>query len=255
MWRFAAAQATGTSHLRTGSPCQDRLACSVLANGSLVAAVSDGAGSAPRSEVGAEIAVQTVADRLRRHLEEADGPALTCALQDAALYARAAILARAEEDGEEVGSYAATLLALVDTPDGGAALQIGDGVIVVGGEVGGWRWMFWPERGEYANTTRFLTDDDAPDRIRVAELASSPTDIAVMTDGLQSLALDYAGESVHEPFFRGMFHPLHGSSGSGELPALSVSLEEFLSSDRVRLRTDDDVSLILATSGSPAPPD
>ena len=204
--------------------------------------------------MGAEIAVRTVVGRLRRHLEEADGPALVLALQDAALYARAAILARAEEDGEEAASYAATLLALIDTPDGGAALQIGDGVIVVGGE-GGWRWVFWPERGEYANTTRFLTDDDAADRIRVAEFASGPTDIAIMTDGLQSLALDYAGESVHEPFFRGMFQPLHGSSGSGELPALSVSLEEFLSSDRVRLRTDDDVSLILATCGSPAPPD
>jgi len=255
MWRFAAAQATGTSHLRTGSPCQDRLACAVLANGSLVAAVSDGAGSAPRAEVGAEIAVQAVAGRLRRHLEEADGPSPVLALQDAALYARAAVLARAEADGEEAGSYAATLLALIDTPDGGAALQIGDGVIVVGGEAGGWRWMFWPERGEYANTTRFLTDDDAPDRIRVAEFPSNPGDIAIMTDGLQSLALDYAGESVHEPFFRGMFQPLHGSSGSGELPALSVSLEDFLSSDRVRLRTDDDVSLILATCGSPAPPD
>jgi len=255
MWRFAAAQATGTSHLRTGSPCQDRLACTVLANGALVAAVSDGAGSAPRAEVGAEIAVQAVAGRLRRHLEEPDGPALVVALQDAALYARAAVLARAEADGEEAASYAATLLALIDTPDGGAALQIGDGVIVVGGEAGGWRWMFWPERGEYANTTRFLTDDDAPDRIRVAEFPGSPTDIAIMTDGMQSLALDYAGESVHEPFFRGMFHPLHGSSGSGELPALSVSLEEFLSSDRVRLRTDDDVSLILATCGSPVPPD
>jgi len=69
-----------------------------------------------------------------------------------ALYARAAVLARAEADGEEAASYAATLLALIDTPDGGAALQIGDGVIVAGGEAGGWRWVFWPERGEYANT-------------------------------------------------------------------------------------------------------
>src|SRR5207237_8015857 len=64
MWRFAAARATGTSHLQTGTPCQDRLACAVLANGALVAAVSDGAGSAPRAEVGAEIAVQAVTGRL-----------------------------------------------------------------------------------------------------------------------------------------------------------------------------------------------
>ncbi|MCW3036558.1 MAG: hypothetical protein JWM17_1870 [Actinobacteria bacterium] len=238
-----------------GSPCQDRLACVVLTNGALVAVVSDGAGSAPRAEVGAEVAVQAVVDQLRRLVDGPGCPELLPALQDAARHARDAVLARAEADGQEAASYAATLLALVDTPDGGAALQIGDGVIVVGEEAGGWRWMFWPERGEYANTTRFLTDTDAPDHVRVAELPGSPTDVAIMTDGLQSLALHYASQSVHEPFFHGMFQPLHGSSGFGEVPALSASLEQFLSSDRVRMRTDDDVSLILATRRSPAPPD
>ena len=238
-----------------GSPCQDRLACVVLTNGALVAVVSDGAGSAPRAEVGAEVAVQAVVDQLRRLVEGPGCPELLPALQAAARHARDAVLARAEADGQEAASYAATLLALVDAPDGGAALQIGDGVIVVGEEAGGWRWMFWPERGEYANTTRFLTDTDAPDHVRVAELPGSPTDVAIMTDGLQSLALHYASQSVHEPFFHGMFQPLHGSSGFGEVPALSASLEQFLSSDRVRMRTDDDVSLILATRRSPAPPD
>jgi Protein phosphatase 2C len=238
-----------------GSPCQDRIACVVLTNGALVAVVSDGAGSAPRAEVGAEVAVQAVVDQLQRLVEGPGCPELLPALQDAARDARDAVLARAEADGQEAASYAATLLALVDTPDGGAALQIGDGVIVVGEEAGGWRWMFWPERGEYANTTRFLTDTDAPDHVRVAELPGSPTDVAIMTDGLQSLALHYASRSVHEPFFHGMFQPLHGSSGFGEVPALSASLEQFLSSDRVRMRTDDDVSLILATRRSPAPPD
>ncbi|MEA2588156.1 MAG: hypothetical protein QOH66_1083 [Actinomycetota bacterium] len=238
-----------------GSPCQDRLACVVLTNGALVAVVSDGAGSAARAEVGAEVAVQAVVDQLRRLVEGPGCPELLPALHDAARHARDAVLARAKADGEEAATYAATLLALVDTPDGGAALQIGDGVIVVGEEAGGWRWMFWPERGEYANTTRFLTDTDAPDHVRMAELPGSPTDVAIMTDGLQPLALHYASQSVHEPFFRGMFQPLHGSSGFGEVPALSASLEQFLSSDRVRMRTDDDVSLILATRRSPAPPD
>jgi hypothetical protein len=238
-----------------GSPCQDRLACAVLTNGSLVAVVSDGAGSAPRAEVGAEVVVHAVMDRLRQLVEEQGCPELLSSLQDAALHARDAVLSRAEADGEGAASYAATLLALVDTPDGGAALQIGDGVIVVGEDDGGWQWMFWPQRGEYANTTRFLTDDDAPDHVRVAEFTGSPTDVAIMTDGLQSLALHYASQSVHDPFFAGMFQPLHASSGSAEVPALSASLEQFLSSERVRTRTDDDVSLILATRRSPAPPD
>jgi hypothetical protein len=238
-----------------GSPCQDRFACAVLANGGLVAVVSDGAGSAPRAEVGAEVAVQAVFDRLRQLVEGPACPEMLAALEDAALDARDAVLARAEAEGEEAACYAATLLALVDTPGGGAALQIGDGVIVVGEDGNGWRWMFWPERGEYANTTRFLTDDDAADHLRVAELPGRPTDVAMMTDGLQSLALHYASQSVHEPFFQGMFQPLHGSSGSAEVPALSDSLEGFLSSERVRMRTDDDVSLILATRRSPVPPD
>jgi hypothetical protein len=238
-----------------GSPCQDRLACAVLPNGGLVAVVSDGAGSAPRAEVGAQVAVQAVFERLRRLGEGPAFPELLSALEDAALEARDAVLARAEAEGEEAASYAATLLALVDTPDGGAALQIGDGVIVVGEDGDGWRWMFWPERGEYANTTRFLTDDDAADHVRVAELPGRTTDVAIMTDGLQSLALHYASHSVHEPFFQGMFHPLHVSSGSAEVPDLSASLEGFLSSERVRMRTDDDVSLIVATRRSPAPPD
>jgi len=244
------------SHLRMGSPCQDRLACAVLANGGLVAVVSDGAGSAPEGG-GRRISSPCRPSSTGSGSLSRGRPVRSCSLpsRDAALHARDAVLARAVAEGEEAASYAATLLALVDTPDGGAALQIGDGVIVVGEEGEEWRWMFWPERGEYANTTRFLTDDDAADRVRVARLPGRPTDVAIMTDGLQSLALHYASESVHEPFFQGMFQPLHGSSGSGEVPALSASLEGFLSSERVRTRTDDDVSLILATRRSPAPPD
>lgn len=217
--------------------------------------------------VGAEIAVESAVDWLRRHLENQQGPDLLACLEDAALHAREDVLARAAEDGEEASCYAATLLLVVGTPAGGAALQIGDGVIVLGGSGGvdglaDWQWVFWPERGEYANTTSFLTDDHAPDHLRVALLPGSPLDVAVMTDGLQPLALHYASQTVHEPFFEGMFLPLHGAVGppgsplaSAEIPALSASLEEFLTSERVRMRTDDDLSLILATRRSPVPPD
>jgi hypothetical protein len=254
MWRFAAARVTGSSHLRTGTPGQDRFACVVLPDGALVAVMSDGAGSAPNADMGAEVAVQTALCQLRRDLGEGC-PDVTSALRRAALSAREAVLSRALEDGQEAGSYASTLLALVQTAEGGAALQIGDGVIAVGRGGGDWSWMFWPERGEYANTTRFLTDDDAPDHIQVEACSGSLTDIAVMTDGLQPLALHYASQTVHEPFFRGMLQPLIESDGLGEVGYLSDSLEQFLSSDRVRMRTDDDLSLILATRRSPASPD
>jgi protein phosphatase 2C-like protein len=245
MWRFAAARATGTSHLKTGSPCQDRFSCAILNEGTLVAAVADGAGSAPLADQGAEIAVETVVRRVSANVQRqrADFAAI---LVEAAAEARQAVLAAASEQGTEARALASTLLATIAGPDGGAALQIGDGVIVVSdGE--GWRWVFWPQRGEYANTTHFLTDEDAPSVLQVVALPKEVTDMALMTDGLEPLALHYAIRSVHEPFFYGIFDPLFRAEGHEEITSLSAALESFLSSQRIASRTDDDVSLVVAT--------
>ena len=60
-WRFAAGQATGSAHEKLGKPCQDRFACCVEEDKqTLIAAVSDGAGTAEHAHIGAEIAVNTV---------------------------------------------------------------------------------------------------------------------------------------------------------------------------------------------------
>ena len=139
---------------------------------------------------------------------------------------------------------------MVLTPEGGGALQIGDGVIVVSDDTEGWSWMFWPQRGEYANTTHFLTDENAIDRIEVEVFRGAITDVALMSDGLEPLALHYATQTVHHPFFTGMFKPLLKADGFAEIGQLSAFLEKFLSSERVQSRTDDDVSLIIATRQS-----
>jgi hypothetical protein len=249
MWRFAAAQAIGTSHLRAQLPCQDKLACEALPGGTLVAAVADGAGSAAMAERGAEIAVDSIIAHLKRALGEKRTD-FDVFLREAADLAREAIAAEADREGTALRSYASTLLAVVLSPDGGGVMQIGDGVIVVSDGGNEWSWVFWPQRGEYANTTYFLTDDGAIDRLEIEVLPGVVTDIALMSDGLESLALHYATMTVHDPFFNGVFRPLLKTEGSAEIQALSASLEEFLSSGRVRSRTDDDMSLILATRRS-----
>jgi hypothetical protein len=251
MWRFAAARATGTSHLRAGLPCQDRLACAALPDGTLIATLADGAGSAAAGEIGAETAVEAVVRHLRGCLAEGRSD-FHLLLREAAEMARGAVLAKALEQGREARSCASTLLALVSTPQGGGALQIGDGVIVVGEDGEEWSWVFWPQRGEYANTTYFLTDDEALDRIQIDTFSATVTDAALMSDGMEPLALHYASATVHQPFFQGMFRPLIQSVGEGEIGPLSASLEQFLLSDRVSSRTDDDLSLILATCRSSA---
>ena len=250
MWRYAAARATGRSHLKSALPCQDRLGCRVLADGSFIATVSDGAGSAPQSGLGAEIAVATVLSEIERCAETGFSD-LVGVMQDAAGQARVAIIREADKLALEPRQFACTLLVLFVGERGGAAMQLGDGVMVVNSGQEDWSWIFWPQRGEYANTTRFLTDDDALSRLQAEPLSGGIQDVALMSDGLESLALHYATQAVHDPFFNGIFRPLLESDGVGDVSLLSESLERFLTSDRVGSRTDDDLSLILATRRPP----
>jgi hypothetical protein len=252
MWRFAAAWATGTSHLRTGLPCQDRLACASPAEGTLIAVVADGAGSAVLAEQGAEIAVETAIRRISSAVQARETDYAELLLQ-AAVEARQAVQAAAEQQSRESREFASTFLAAILGPDGGAAVQIGDGVIVVSdGE--GWSWVFWPQHGEYANMTHFLTDEDALYLLQIETFPRNPTDVALMTDGLEPLALHYASRSAHDPFFRGIFDPLLRAEGQGEICHLSAALSDFLASPRVASRTDDDVSLVIATRRPQVPP-
>jgi hypothetical protein len=100
-----------------------------------------------------------------------------------------------------------------------------------------------------------LTDPDALDQIQVDHFSRPLSDIALISDGLESLALHYASKSVHAPFYAGLFDPLIKSDVAGRHDALSAALETFLGSPPVIARTDDDVSIVLATrrTSQPAP--
>ncbi len=253
MWRWAASSATGRSHLRSGLPCQDRFGLRLLPNGTLIAALADGAGSATHGAIGAETAVITVLTSLHAALStgRTDFDAL---MPEVAHEARQAVVAIANRQGTDARQYASTLLALVLDRDKGAVMQIGDGVTVVRDEnEADWTWLIWPQRGEYANTTFFLTDPASLQHLDVQTFPGSITDVALMSDGLECLALRYADQSVHQPFFTGMIRPLLQASGTDEIEPLSDSLREFLSSEQVSSRTDDDVSIILATRRPIAP--
>lgn len=241
-----ASREAGTSHLARNLPCQDRFACAGLEDGGVVAIVADGAGSASLGERGAEIVVDCVT---RLVLTELERPAfdLEATLRQAALVARDAVLDAARGLEIQPRELACTLLAVVCEPQGGAALQLGDGVIIVGEDGPRWSWAFWPQRGEYANTTTFLTDSDAEEKWEVAALPATVSHLAVMSDGLEPLALCYADQSVFSPFLDGMIAPLVKAPEKGEVAQLSEALSTFLRSRRVTARTDDDVTLVLAT--------
>jgi len=247
LWRYAAGQATGSAHEKLRKPCQDRFRCSTVdADATLIAVVADGAGTAELAHLGAEIAVDTVSSvaSLGARAGRRD---LGDVLREGATLARQRILDAAADRQVPPRDLACTLLAVIAAPLGGAALQIGDGVIVACEQHPEWRPVFWPQKGEYANTTFFLTDEQALAKAEVTTLSDNVLDLALMSDGLEQLALHFATRSAHLPFFRSMFAPLQSLAPAGEAVQLSQSLCTLLGSGQVRARTDDDSTLVLAT--------
>ncbi|BCZ81913.1 hypothetical protein PTKU64_55880 [Paraburkholderia terrae] len=248
-WKVIGASVVGSSHIHSSAPCQDscfyHVTSDVAGTELLVALVSDGAGSAQFGEVGSEIACEAGGKRLIEIVETNGEAALEPNVATEVLdVIRTRIDEAAQARGVTPRALACTLLGAVIGPTRAFYFQIGDGAIV-SRENGALAPVFWPESGEYANMTYFVTDDDAIDHLRV-DLRDAPNELSLFSDGIQRLALVFATETAHEPFFEPMFKALRSSS-EDQTDSLCAALERFLSSDAIHERTDDDKTLILAT--------
>jgi hypothetical protein len=124
--------------------------------------------------------------------------------------------------------------------------QVGDGCAVVkDAGVCEWRIPLWPDHGEYASTTTFVTDDPEA-KCRIARDESELVAIAALTDGLERLALDFSSQRPSGGFFDGMAKPVAASTAQGKDAPLSVMLKQYLEGQAVCARTDDDKTLVVA---------
>jgi hypothetical protein len=252
-WRIALASAVGTSHERCGAPCQDSAALAEIDTATgpvLAAAVSDGAGSAPHSDLGSSLAVNSLIALARSYFE--DGGALqeldrahVCRwMRDIAEKIASTALA----SGHHPRDYSCTLLVALVGVTHAAFAQIGDGAIVVShGEADGWSYVFWPQHGEYANTTNFIQSPNLDDLFEFELAPRGIGEFAIFSDGIENLVMHKAERSVHQGFFRDMMRPVRESAAQGLDPGLSEALGKYLSSAEICERTDDDKTLILAT--------
>ena len=156
--------------------------------------------------------------------------------------ARTAVIAEAEQLRVAPRELACTALLALVGPGSAAFGQIGDGAIVLG-DGNSYRTFHWPEPGEYANLTHFLTDDGYSERFAFATTYAPITEVAVLSDGLQRLALDFETKSPHAAFFRPLFDALRSAA---DVEALVEPFRDFLDSPRVNARTDDDKTLVIA---------
>ncbi|KKD35530.1 MAG: PP2C family serine/threonine-protein phosphatase [Limnoraphis robusta] len=247
-WQIVSASVRGRSHEKSDLPCQDAYCYKRLSDDILIVAVADGAGSARLSEIGSRVAVQTAVNTLAQtiihpssELEEIDWKER---LTDTLSAAKMAIEVEAAVQEVEIRELATTLILTLATSDFVAVAQVGDGAAVVEDKQGKIEAITQPEQGEYLNETKFLIGLDAVETAQINVWQGEPAHLAVFSDGLQMLALKMPEGTPHKPFFSPLFQFISTVTDQTEA---QEQLESFLRSPRVTQRTDDDLTLILAS--------
>jgi hypothetical protein len=246
-WLHSCTSLAGTSHLARRAPCQDASAVLRLGGAGeiVILALSDGAGSATHSDIGAQTVVARWHDYFQTLLHQCPDPhAVLAECGPAELHAILADIRNCVERDALAfetapAEFSATLLGAVLTPSGALVAQVGDGcwVGLVDGILG---CLTWPTGGEFAGQTVFATSESAPHFLQWTHLSSAPQALAGFTDGLERLLLDFHTFLPAAGFFRPVFQALKESPQS-----FGVQLEEYLESGAVCERTDDDKSIAI----------
>jgi serine/threonine protein phosphatase PrpC len=246
-WKVVSSSVAGTSHKKKGLPCQDAHHWELWSDDILVAAVADGAGSAAISDVGAKIAVSKVVETILQ-LEVLptanDEKEWKSILTEALTVAKTCVETEANTRQVAVRDLASTLLVAVATPELAVTAQVGDGAIVISDKQNNIFALTTPQSGEYINQTTFLVSPNALNQVQMNIWYGNVANLAMFSDGLQMLALKMPLGTPHVPFF----NPLFGFiSQMIDESAAKKELEGFLKSPRVAQRSDDDLTILLAS--------
>lgn len=245
IWRWASASVIGTSHIHNGDRLQDAYTVNQIGEESILAVVADGAGSAKFGYYGAWLTCRLLSVKFREWARYSAELPTDEKLSDWIDELRDRISTIAERRSTTPRQFAATLAAIFVTPNEVLTLHIGDSA-VVGRIKTAWDALCWPENGEYASSTFFVTDDPEP-RLTIGRHSRDYDAFALFTDGVGDLALSHLEQIAHPRFFEPMFRPVDEATGNGRLVELSQKLATYLSSPTVCERTDDDKTLILIT--------
>jgi hypothetical protein len=240
-WKWIAASRKGTSHERSNTPRQDAFRIVEARHGRLIAVVSDGAGSASYSRYGAVLTCRILSTRALAHGKFPDHLLLEEWIDEV----RDTLAMVAVHRDLTMRDFACTMLFAMADSERFLTAHVGDGAIVRQKEVGGeWQCVSWPESGEYASTTFFVTDDLGA-RLRVATFEEPTNAVALFSDGIERLVLDFTNLTAPPGFFNTMSGTMSGKD-AGNQRRLSAQLGDYLGSPKINDRTDDDKTLVVA---------
>jgi serine/threonine protein phosphatase PrpC len=244
-WQVVSASVTGKSHEKQNLPCQDAQGYKHLSDSCLIFAVADGAGSAKLADLGANIAVKIALETLEKQINSVDIDLVWEDYLKLALnQALTAIQTESITQETEVRELATTLILGIATPELVAVAQVGDGAIVVEDKTGNIQELTIPASGEYLNETIFLISPNALETAQINLWSGQAKYLAAFSDGLQMLALKMPEGKPHHPFFSPLFKFVETITDETDAQEQLIG---FLRSPRVTQRTDDDLTLILAS--------
>lgn len=248
-WRFASASSTGSSHLSRGVECQDSSCFSFVKSirgeeRTLLIVLSDGAGSATYASRGSRLVCNSIVDCAQYWLSKTIPADLSGLLLHSAGYARQTLCKVANAEGASVSEFSATCLCLLITEDSLAALQVGDGLIVVENGSGSIGPVFWPRKYEYANSTTFLTSRNWFQDLQYSQWIGRPHSFFLCSDGIQSIC-SYSQTMSVVPSFVDAFKKVLADQSPGYSSEASKKILAFLDSEQVCSRTDDDKTVFV----------
>lgn len=246
-WRWAGASVAGLAHEAQGIPCEDSWrACQTgRPEGTQIVAVCvcDGAGSASRSAAGARLVSWAVAAWLSQHFEMAQSEDSASARHSLVGFVIKWLRRAAGRNEVEIAAYASTVVAVAVRSDGAwVSAHLGDGAIV-GRCNGGLRLLSDPMKGEFANETFFVTDEDAAEELRISgsrfqTQTSKPDGFVLFTDGLENALINRRSSQV-APALGRVLDWLDSHSEEKVAKALQSNIRSVL-----RETTGDDCTLV-----------
>ena len=239
-WFCCSSKTVGQSHIASGIPCQDAVAYRVIGSTKFVTALSDGAGSASKSQIGSQTLVETVCNYVGNFLldsSQTNYKNLDRAVKESILMARDHLkkLGNPEE-------FHATALIAVGLDKEVVVYHIGDGSITIGENSHGGFVIHRsePENGEFANETFFYTQEVWEQHFRKTIIKNSLF-VILASDGVDPFIWDSKG--TRNGFIKPLLQKIQPLNSNNDADKF---LNEIITDPRTNDVTNDDKSIIIA---------
>lgn len=243
-WSWMAGSVRGSSHVMCGMPRQDHYWTGSFDDHRTIAVVMcDGAGGASHGGAGAALAVRALRTLVRDEVMGCGCPPSENQLVDWLEIVRDMLDGVATAARLPIDALATTAIIAVSDARATTTAHIGDGFICARFlRQAEWKGLSAPQRGEYAGTTAFLTDELISP---VTSTVFGPlTHLCVSTDGLEPAAWNEADNGPHTPFFSGLAGAISVPIGLDR--EASAKLCAWLASPALGARLHDDLTVCLA---------